>query len=53
MKQITIDRSKRLYQEPHTDHNRWYPDFEPVLDVAPGEEVLLETRDVADGQSES
>lgn len=50
MKQITIDRSKRLYQEPHTGHNRWHPDIEPVLEVAPGEEVLLETRDAADGQ---
>ena len=49
MKQITIDRSKRLYQEPHTGHNRWHPDIEPVLEVAPGEEVLLETRDAADG----
>ena len=50
MKQITIDRSKRLYEEPHTGHNRWHPDIEPVLEVAPGEEVLLETRDAADGQ---
>ena len=50
MKQITIDRSKRLYEEPHTGHNRWHPDIEPVLEVQPGEEVLLETRDAADGQ---
>lgn len=50
MKQITIDRSKRLHQEPHTGHNRWHPDIEPVLEVAPGEEVMLETRDAADGQ---
>ena len=50
MKQITIDRSKRLYEEPHTGHNRWHPDIEPVLEVVPGEEVLVETRDAADGQ---
>jgi formamidase len=50
MKQITIDRGKRLYQEPHTGHNRWHPDIEPVLEAAPGEEVLFETRDAADGQ---
>ncbi|MFT5449587.1 MAG: formamidase, partial [Gammaproteobacteria bacterium] len=50
MKQITIDRSKRLYEEPHTGHNRWHPDIEPVLEVDPGEEVLFETRDAADGQ---
>lgn len=50
MKQITIDRSKRLYEEPHTGHNRWHPDIEPILEVAAGEEVLFETRDAADGQ---
>ena len=50
MKQISIDRSKRLYQEPRTGHNRWHPDIEPVLEVAPGEALLLETRDAADGQ---
>jgi len=50
MKQITIDRTKRLFQAPHTGHNRWHPDIEPVLEAAPGEEVMLETRDAADGQ---
>ncbi len=50
MKSINIDRSKRLHQEPHTGHNRWHPDIEPVLEVAPGEPVTLETRDAADGQ---
>lgn len=50
MKSITIDRNKRLREEPHTGHNRWHPDIEPVLEAAPGEEVVLETRDAADGQ---
>lgn len=50
MKSIRIDRSKRLFQDPGTGHNRWHPDIAPVLEVAPGEEVLLETRDAADGQ---
>jgi formamidase len=48
-KSITIDRSKSLDQEPGTGHNRWHPDVEPVLEVAPGEEVVLETRDAVDG----
>ena len=50
MKSITIDRNKRLREEPHTGHNRWHPDLQPVLEAAPGEEVVLETRDAADGQ---
>jgi formamidase len=50
MKSIEIDRSKRLKEEPHTGHNRWHPDVPPILDVAPGEEVVLETRDASDSQ---
>ena len=50
MKSITIDRSKRLKEEPQTGHNRWHPDIPPILDVDPGEEVVLETRDASDCQ---
>jgi formamidase len=48
-KSITIDRSKHLAEEPGTGHNRWHPDIEPVLEVEPGEDVVLETRDAVDG----
>jgi formamidase len=48
-KSITIDRSLHLDQQPQTGHNRWHPDIEPVLEVEPGEEVVLETRDAIDG----
>lgn len=50
MHEIRIDRNGRLRDEPHTGHNRWHPDIAPILRVAPGEPVLLETRDAADGQ---
>jgi formamidase len=50
MKSITIDRSKPLADEPHTGHNRWHPDIPPVVEVDPGEECVLETRDASDGQ---
>jgi hypothetical protein len=50
MKSIEIDRSKRLKEEPHTGHNRWHPDVAPIVEVEPGEEVVLETRDASDGQ---
>jgi formamidase len=46
---IRIDRSKCLSEEPHTGHNRWHPDIPPVLRVAPGDTVVLETRDALDG----
>jgi formamidase len=50
MKSIEIDRSKRLKEQPHTGHNRWHPDVPPILEVEPGEEVVLETRDASDNQ---
>ena len=50
MKSIEIDRTKRLKQEPEKGHNRWHPDVPPVLEVDPGEDVLLETRDASDVQ---
>ena len=50
MKSVTIDRGKRLKEEPEKGHNRWHPDIPPILEVEPGEEVLLETRDASDGQ---
>jgi formamidase len=31
-------------------HNRWHPDLEPLATVAPGIEIILETRDGLDGQ---
>jgi formamidase len=50
MKSITIDRSKPLREDTSTGHNRWHPDIPPVIEVEPGEEVVLETRDASDGQ---
>jgi len=50
MQSITIDRNKRLKEEPHTGHNRWHPDVSPLIEVDPGEEVVLETRDASDCQ---
>jgi formamidase len=46
---VTIDRTTHLEQQPRTGHNRWHPDIEPVLEVEPGEVVVLETRDALDG----
>ncbi len=50
MKSVEIDRQKRLKEEPGKGHNRWHPDIPPILEVDPGEDVLLETRDASDGQ---
>ena len=50
MKSVEIDRSKRLKEEPGKGHNRWHPDIPPILEVDPGEEVVLETRDASDSQ---
>src|SRR5215469_452801 len=50
MKSITIDYNKRLAEEPDKGHNRWHEAIAPVLEVAPGEEVEIQTRDAFDGQ---
>src|SRR5258706_11442623 len=49
-KGISIDRTKRLRDEPRKGHNRWHPDILAVIEVDPGEEVTLETRDAMDLQ---
>lgn len=50
MQRIEIDRTKTLQDQPHTGHNRWHPDIPPILEVEPGEELALETRDALDGR---
>ena len=50
MKTLSIDRNKRLREEPHTGHNRWHPDIAPIITVDPGEPLTLETRDASDNQ---
>jgi formamidase len=50
MHSIRINRAKHLAHEPHTGHNRFHPDITPALEVAEGEELILETRDALDGQ---
>ncbi|HXR59315.1 MAG TPA: acetamidase/formamidase family protein [Burkholderiales bacterium] len=49
-KSITIDRKKRLREEPGKGHNRWHPDVPAVIEVEPGEDVAIETRDANDLQ---
>jgi formamidase len=50
MKSITVDYRKRLAQEPEKGHNRWHEAIVPVVEVAVGEEIEIETRDAFDGQ---
>jgi formamidase len=50
MPAIRIDRKTPLAAQPHSGHNRYHPDIAPALEVAEGEEVILETRDALDGQ---
>ena len=49
MKNLKIDRTKHLCDEPQSGHNRWHPDIEAKLEVGEGEEVGIDTRDSADG----
>jgi formamidase len=49
-REVRIDRSKQLRDEPATGHNRWHPDIPPAVECEAGDEVVLETRDAFDGQ---
>ena len=49
MKSIELDYTKHCADEPTKGHNRWHPDIPPALEVAPGEEVVLQTRNAIDG----
>ncbi len=48
--EIRIDHSVPLAGEPDKGHNRWHPDIPPVVRCAPGDEVVMETRDAIDLQ---
>ena len=50
MKSVDIDRTTMLKEQPHTGHNRWHPDIEPILEATAREEIVLQTRDACDGQ---
>ena len=50
MKSIELDYSKPCAGEPDKGHNRWHPDIPPVIEAAPGEEVVMQTRHALDGQ---
>lgn len=50
MRGITMDRSIELSEQPDKGHNRWHPGIPPVLEVAAGEAIFLETKDGWDGQ---
>jgi formamidase len=49
LKSIEVDYTKRCGDEPAKGHNRWHPDIPPALEVGPGEEVVLQTRNAIDG----
>ena len=49
-REVQVDWSKPLADEPATGHNRWHPEVPPAVACDPGEEVVLPTRDAFDGQ---
>ncbi|MGH3666435.1 MAG: acetamidase/formamidase family protein, partial [Egibacteraceae bacterium] len=48
--EIRIHHSVPLAGEPDKGHNRWHPGIPPVVRCAPGDEVVMETRDALDLQ---
>ncbi|MGH7906133.1 MAG: acetamidase/formamidase family protein, partial [Candidatus Binataceae bacterium] len=47
---LEIDRGKALVDEPDSGHNRWHPLIPPRAHAAPGDRVIIDTRDAVDGQ---
>jgi formamidase len=47
---IRVDPGRALAEQPGTGHNRWHPGIPAALEIGPGEEFVLETRDALDGQ---
>lgn len=48
--EIRLDLFKPLAAQPDRGHNRWHPDIPAVLEVEPGDEVLIDTLDAGDAQ---
>ena len=44
LREIRIDRTKTLAEDPGTGHNRWHPDIPPVIRCDLGDEVILDTQ---------
>lgn len=47
---IIVDHEKCLKDQPNVGHNRWHPDIPPILEVNPGDTVVIQCRDGVDGQ---
>jgi formamidase len=47
---IHLDRGTPLSEQPGKGHNRWHPDIEPVVRIAPGSSVEMQTIDAVDTQ---
>jgi formamidase len=48
---IEIDPFAPLASQPGIGHNRWHEDIPPVLEVEPGERVIIDTMDAFDAQA--
>jgi formamidase len=47
---LPLDPGRALAEQPGTGHNRWHPAISPALELEPGDEFELQTRDALDGQ---
>jgi formamidase len=47
---VSVDHALPLAKQPECGHNRWHPDIRPILKIASGDRVILETLDSFDGQ---
>ncbi len=47
---VEIDPAQPLREQPGTGHNRWHEGVEPIVEIDPGDTVVLGTRSGTDGQ---
>lgn len=50
MTAIRLDKRLSLIEAPNSGHNRWHPDIPPIARVAPGDVLVVDTRDGIDNQ---
>lgn len=48
--ELLVDHDLPVREQPDRCHNRWHPDIPAALTCAPGDEILMQTRDAVDGQ---
>jgi formamidase len=48
--EIAVDTTRPVREQADRCHNRWHPAIPPAIRCAPGDDIVMQTRDAVDGQ---